>query len=99
MPAAGFPFGYAISRRLDAVIDRIAHEVNQGIDQPLDDARIDFGMFTGCDQRHFFSRCTRHLTRGPSESSERRTHRHHAGPGDFVPHTEGQLCQVTHVVM
>ena len=81
------------------MIDRVAHEVHQRIDQPLHDARIDFGMFTGRDQRHFFPCRTRHLARGPAESGERGADRHHAGPSDFIPHTEGQLCQVTHVFM
>ena len=34
-------------RRFDAVKDRVPNQMHQGIDQPLHDARIDFGMFTG----------------------------------------------------
>ena len=39
--------GHAVGRRFDAVIDRVADEVNQWIDQSLHHSRIDFGMFAG----------------------------------------------------
>ena len=93
------PLRHANSRKLDPMIDRVTHEVHQRVDQPLHDTCIDFSMFTGCDQRHVFPCRTRHLSCGPPESGERRADRHHTGSSDFIPHTEGQLCQVTHVFM
>ena len=73
--------------------------MHQRVHQPLHDARVDFGMFTGSDQIHVFSRSPGHFARRTPETGKRSADGHHTGTGDFIAHPERQLLQRSHVVL
>ena len=45
-PTRGLPLRFPFVRRLDTVIDRVAHQVHQGIRQGLDQVLVQVGVFT-----------------------------------------------------
>ncbi len=85
--------------RFDPVIDRVADQVDQGIDQTFYHPGIDFGVFPRRHQGHFLPRRPRHLACGAAEAGKGRPDGHHARPGDFIPHAERQLLQMAHVLV
>ena len=93
-----FPIGLPDPSRFDAVIDRIAHQMNQRIDQPFHHTRIDFRAFAGHRHLHVFAGRTGAFPHRPPKPGEQHADRHHPGFGSLVPYAGGQLLQLVHFV-
>ncbi len=62
----------------DAVVETVAHEVSQRIDDPLDQALVEFGRLTEGDKLDFLAEFRREIAHEAREAAENVIHRHHA---------------------
>ena len=66
----GFPCRRALGAQLDAVIHRVAHDMEQRLEQHLDDRLVGFGLLALDDQPHRLRQRFRHLAHKARESLE-----------------------------
>ena len=80
------------------MVHGISHDVNHGIEQPLDHIRVEFDIPAGNIQDDALARCAAHFAHRLLKAREQRVHRDHPRLGDFIPQAEGQLLKPAHVL-
>ena len=80
-PLAG---AHALRGRLDAMADRIAHQVGQRLGDRIQNALVEIGLPAPDDQLHFFSALSRNVTDHARKAAKQLIDRHHANLHDRV---------------
>ena len=78
--------GDALARRLDAVVDRVAHDVQQRVAQPLHKLAIHLDVVAGDHELHLFAEAARQIAHAALESLRGLAQRHHAQAAHGVVH-------------
>jgi hypothetical protein len=85
-PHLGLSVGCANGRRFDAMIDRVAYQMNKRIDEAFDHAGIHLSVLSGNGQRDVFPGRLCHFTNRAAKTSERGPYRDHTRARDLIPH-------------
>ena len=84
--------GEAHLGRLDAVRDRVAHQVEQRLGHALDHRLVDLGLLAGGDEADLLALAPRQLAQGRLQPREQPADRHHAHAADaFLQRARGAL--------
>ena len=88
----------AFGRRLEAVIDRVSHQVDQRIGQLLDDPLVERGLGTAHRQLDLLAERSGEIANRPREGVEHRRHRKHRQFDDVLPQFLGDQRQLRLVI-
>ena len=93
-PRPGFAGGDALRRALDAMVQAVAHQVQQRVNQAIDHGLVDFRLLAVNHQLHLFLQLLTHVVHQPRQPVERKTERQHADVHDALLQFTGIAFQL-----
>ena len=79
MPGRGLPAASRSAGRLEAVVDRVADHVDQGVRELVDHPLVQLGLLAADLEDHLLARGEAQVADDPAEPLEQRPDRHHPG--------------------
>ena len=89
----GFARRAALLRRLDAMIQRVAHEVHQRLEHQVDNGLVGFGRFPVRHERDVLAELLRQVAHDARKRSEHLRHRHHSQLQNGAVNLAGESLQ------
>ena len=94
LPRGLLALGQALLRRLNAVVQTVAHQMHERVHNPLDQALVEFGLFAEGVQPDLLTEFGTDITDHPRKAAEHIIHRHHPDGHDGFLQITGVAFQL-----